>query len=152
MCPIKRLILCGLFILAVLVAVPEPEFRATAKTITQTHKVAGGIKPTVSHKKAQKPSRYQIDALSVNTADWRCISFYESTNDYGAPRGGKWQLQGTATLKWLQQVLGITLPPQDYSPAIQDQAALALYRYGLKVWPTQPFHAWRADWRVCHLT
>lgn len=146
MLPIKRLIVCLILTVVVLLDNQAPKRTVTVPYTNEIQKIVGGFKPT-----APKPTRYQLDAQTVDTADWQCVGFNESNNNYNAPRGGRWQLQGKATLAWLRKKMGWTMPPQDYPPAEQDSGALALYRYGLSVWPTIPFHAWWADLAICHL-
>ena len=96
-------------------------------------------------------SRSKLDGESTTTSDWACIARHESGSSGGplAPDGGKWQFQGSATLKFL----GLTDPISKYSLAVQDAAALRLYAYAatVKVWHYNGFYPWQADWYVCHL-
>jgi muramidase (phage lysozyme) len=74
------------------------------------------------------------DATSVDTSDWACIRFNESRDNYGEQGGGAYQFEdGT----W-QTITGLPGSAEDYSPAIQDAAALKLYaERGWEPWTTR---------------
>jgi hypothetical protein len=74
------------------------------------------------------------DGSSVDTADWSCIRWHESRDNYGEYGGGAYQFeQGT----W-ESVTGLTGAPQDYPAATQDAAALKLYsERGWEPWSTR---------------
>jgi muramidase (phage lysozyme) len=74
------------------------------------------------------------DATSTNTADWACIRFHESRDNYTDGNGGAYQFEyGT----W-HAVTGLPNPAEDYPPSVQDAAALRLYaERGWKPWTTR---------------
>lgn len=77
------------------------------------------------------------DATSTNTADWACIRFHESTNNYGIidpPYSGAYQFLDST---W-ESTTGLPGIAADYSPATQDAAALKLYaEEGWSPWSTR---------------
>jgi hypothetical protein len=78
------------------------------------------------------------DATSVDTPDWNCIGNAESGNNYGEAGGGRWQFEeGT-----FFSVTGLYGSAEDYSPAVQDAAALKLYS-------ERGFEPWIADRYKC---
>jgi hypothetical protein len=74
------------------------------------------------------------DATSTNTPDWACIRWHESGNNYAEHGGGAYQFEnGTWT-----GITGLPGPAQNYSPAVQDAAALKLYNErGWEPWTTR---------------
>jgi hypothetical protein len=74
------------------------------------------------------------DATSTNTADWACIRFHESRDNYTDGNGGAYQFEyGT----W-HAVTGLPNPAEDYPAAVQDAAALRLYsERGWSPWTTR---------------
>jgi hypothetical protein len=74
------------------------------------------------------------DSTSVATADWSCIRWHESRDNYTDGNGGAYQFeQGT----W-QALTGLPSPAEDYPPATQDAAALKLYsERGWEPWSTR---------------
>jgi hypothetical protein len=83
---------------------------------------------------APAPSGAVSDATSTNTADWACIRQHESGGNYSVGNGGAYQFQfGT----W-NALTGLPSPAEDYSPAVQDAAALKLYsERGWQPWTTR---------------
>ena len=74
------------------------------------------------------------DAESTNTADWECIRFHESSDNYGIGGGGAYQFESGT---W-QSTTGLPGNAQDYPPAVQDAAALKLYsERGFEPWTTR---------------
>jgi hypothetical protein len=74
------------------------------------------------------------DASSTATPDWVCIRQHESGGNYTEGGGGAYQFQlGT----W-EGLTGLSTPPQDSPPAVQDAAALRLYaERGWEPWTTR---------------
>lgn len=82
------------------------------------------------------------DATSTNTPDWACIRWKESGDNYQASGeeylGGAYQISAQA---WQVQ-LGYAGYPAEAPPALQDQAALQLWNWSLRVWG-DPWHPWQ---------
>jgi hypothetical protein len=74
------------------------------------------------------------DTTSTNTPDWACIRQHESEGNYSVGNGGAYQVQ----LGTLTALTGLPSPAQDYSPGVQDTAALKLYaQRGWQPWTTR---------------
>lgn len=85
------------------------------------------------------PVANPTDATSVSTSDWNCIRRWESSGgvgdgNYAEAGGGAYQFEdGT----W-QSTTGLQGPAENYSPAVQDAAALRLYsERGFEPWTTR---------------
>jgi len=63
------------------------------------------------------------DATSTDTADWACIRQAESGDDYSDPAGA----YGIEPEAWAQFGDSAYASPGDAPPAVQDEAALAIY-------------------------
>ena len=74
------------------------------------------------------------DGSSTATADWACIRWHESRDNYTDGNGGAYQFElGT----W-RAVTGLPNPAEDYPPAVQDAAALRLFdERGWEPWSTR---------------
>ena len=77
---------------------------------------------------APAPVVVVTDATSTNTENWACIRWHESRDTYTEAGGGAYQFEdGT----W-HAVTGLSGEAQNYSPAVQDSAALKLF--GMRGW------------------
>jgi hypothetical protein len=85
------------------------------------------------------------NAISVNTPAWVCIRKNESTN--GRLSSNIYQFQNGA----LMGEIGMVRPPGTYTRAQQNEFALKAYAVDEKYWH-DGFHAWAADYNVCHLS
>ncbi len=90
--------------------------------------------PAPSPAPAPAPAGGASDATSTNTPDWACIRQHESGGDYAVGNGGAYQFEyGT----W-RSLTGLPDPAEDYSPAVQDAAALRLFaQRGWEPWSTR---------------
>ena len=81
------------------------------------------------------------DAVSTNTPDWACIRRLESGDNYtesgDEPEGGAYQFNETT---WLS--LGFSGTPAGSPAWVQDQAALALYKWDAR-YTWSPWSAWQ---------
>ena len=73
------------------------------------------------------------------------MAAHESGDNPRQEGGGLWQFQGPA----FEFLTGLTRPAQDYSVAVQDHAALLLYRWDV-AHGLGGFHAWSTRF-VCGL-
>jgi hypothetical protein len=85
-------------------------------------------------------------ASSTAVPPWPCIRYNESRGIYTEPGGGAYQFQGVM----LKTATHLTLPGEDYSPRVQDWAALKVYALAMKIWGNG-WQPWKADWAVCGL-
>lgn len=132
----------SLFPMNVLV-LPDPTIATPAPTQTPAPSAASAVVPVAIPAAPPVQSSIEVavgtnNATSTNTPTWACIRFRESTDNYGIvdpPYSGAYQfLDSTWTA-----VTGLPGIAADYSPAIQDNAALTLYReQGWSPWQTAP--------------
>ena len=125
--------------------------RAVASTTTSTVPVGTTttVAPTVpvaaSTTTTEALESVLTDATSVSTPDWQCVGWNESRNNYAEDGGGRWQFEmGT-----FASVTELPSPAEDYSPAVQDAAALKLYAWALRTYG-DGFHPWSTRF-VCGL-
>lgn len=85
------------------------------------------------------------DATSVQTADWACIRWHESGDNYSEWNGGAYQFTDAT---WAE-FTGLAPPAEDYSAELQDHYALVLYAYAQRV-DGDGFEPWTTRW-VCGL-
>jgi hypothetical protein len=113
-------------------ATPTPATTVAAPVVAPAPAVTPA--PVVAPPPVAPPAPVASDANSVDTADWACIRWHESRDNYTDGNGGAYQFeQGT----WTSDT-GLTGPPEDYPPAVQDAAALKLYRErGWEPWSTR---------------
>lgn len=109
-------------------------YQATLMALTLVVSSASGV----VHHRATPP---KTDATSTKTKDWACIRQKESGDNYRSgglePYGGAYQF---AVSTW--RSLGFKGLPNQASPATQDRAALALYRWDRK-YTGDPWSAWQ---------
>lgn len=102
--------------------------------------------PAAARSARLSPAPSLSNASSTDTPVWTCIRWNESRDTYSEPGGGAYQFQGPA----FEKATHLTLPAEDYSPAVQDWAALKVYAQAVRIWG-DGWLPWRADWGVCGL-
>ena len=111
------------------------------KTISYVEAVAAQQRAAAAVSQAQPaatslpaPTSAGSDATSINTPDWACIRQHESGDNYSEGGGGAYQFElGT----W-EGLTGLSTPPEDSPPSVQDAAALRLYaERGWEPWTTR---------------
>lgn len=78
---------------------------------------------TTTDPPAPPPAAAPSDATSTDTADWACIREAESGDNYSDPAGA----YGIEPEAWAEFGNSAYASPGDAPPAVQDEAALAIY-------------------------